>query len=87
MTYNDQRDEIERRAALARAEARMGTRRMDDAWSGWAVPVLIAAVLLAGVAFYAYNGDRMTASNQPSETTGRSESTPPTPPITPPRAQ
>jgi type IV secretory pathway VirB10-like protein len=76
MSTHDPRDDRDREV-MARARARIDERHIEDTQARWwTVTIVVAGLLFAGWAFYAYNSEQTTASNPPAETTGRTEDTP-----------
>jgi hypothetical protein len=76
MSTDDPRDDVDREV-MARARARMDARHSEDTEAKWwTVTIIVAALLFAGWAFYAFNSDQTTASNPPTETAGQSGDTP-----------
>jgi hypothetical protein len=77
----DELDDLERRAAVTRAQARMELEGAETTRRRWNVMIVVAALLFAGWAYYAFT--TMDSRNPPAETTGQSERAPaPSPPAT-----
>jgi len=77
----DEFDDPERRAAVTRAKARMELEGFETTRRRWNVVILVAALLFAGWAYYAFT--TMPSGDQPPQTTGQSERAPaPSPPST-----
>jgi hypothetical protein len=75
MSTDDPRDDRDREI-MARARARIDERHIEDSQARWwTLAIVVAGLLFAGWAFYAYNNEP-TASNPPAATTGRTGDTP-----------
>jgi hypothetical protein len=82
MAMNDPNDDLARRNMDPRP--RIEERPPMEARSGWVLPALLAAAIIAGFLVFAMTGDRSrTVSTPASETTGRTERAP-VPPSLPP---